>query len=103
MTGQAHILLIDNFDSFTYNIWDYLSRDGAKVEVKFSELQVALSRESGSQRKAKDHEIHTDYASAENQPMANTGIDLQRNLNIQKSIFHLPLINTQQPDPLEPT
>ena len=34
MSGQAHILLIDNFDSFTYNIWDYLSRVGANVEVK---------------------------------------------------------------------
>jgi anthranilate synthase/aminodeoxychorismate synthase-like glutamine amidotransferase len=27
------VLLIDNEDSFTFNIWDYLSRAGANVEV----------------------------------------------------------------------
>ncbi len=28
-----NILLLDNFDSFTYNLWDYLCRLGAKVQV----------------------------------------------------------------------
>src|ERR1700741_5137744 len=27
-------LLIDNYDSFTYNLWHYLSELGAEVEVK---------------------------------------------------------------------
>lgn len=34
MSHKIRILLIDNFDSFTYNVWDYLSRSGAEVKVK---------------------------------------------------------------------
>ena len=31
------ILLIDNYDSFTYNLWHYLGELGAEVVVKRSE------------------------------------------------------------------
>lgn len=30
---RAHILVVDNFDSFTYNIVDYLHRCGARAHV----------------------------------------------------------------------
>ncbi len=29
-----HVLLIDNYDSFTYNLFQYLSELGARVEVR---------------------------------------------------------------------
>lgn len=32
--SDCRLLLVDNFDSFTYNIYDYLSRIGADVKVK---------------------------------------------------------------------
>jgi anthranilate synthase component 2 len=32
---KCRILLVDNFDSFTYNVFDYLSRLGADVKVCF--------------------------------------------------------------------
>lgn len=36
-----HLLLIDNYDSFTYNLYDYLMRLGAKVEVcRNDEIEV---------------------------------------------------------------
>lgn len=33
MKGEKHILLIDNFDSFTFTIADYLGRSGCRVKV----------------------------------------------------------------------
>ncbi|PKQ69949.1 anthranilate synthase component II [Raineya orbicola] len=36
------ILLLDNFDSFTYNLQDYLERLGAKCEVFRNNVELAL-------------------------------------------------------------
>ena len=44
------ILLIDNFDSFSYNLVDYLSRGGASIEVRRNNASLTneeLSRYSG--------------------------------------------------------
>ncbi|MCB0623481.1 MAG: anthranilate/aminodeoxychorismate synthase component II, partial [Saprospiraceae bacterium] len=32
--SPANLLLIDNFDSFTYNLYDYLLQLGARCEVR---------------------------------------------------------------------
>lgn len=36
-----HILLLDNFDSFTYNLLDYLQQAGATVHVRRNNVEVA--------------------------------------------------------------
>lgn len=43
MRPKKSLLLIDNYDSFTWNIWDYLSRIGADVHVKRREEVSAIS------------------------------------------------------------
>ncbi len=41
--GRLHVLLIDNFDSFTFNLVDELRRRGAEVQVWRNDIDAALA------------------------------------------------------------
>jgi anthranilate synthase component 2 len=41
MSEKVHVLLIDNFDSFTFNLVDELTRRGAQVEVWRNDISAA--------------------------------------------------------------
>jgi anthranilate synthase component 2 len=44
MTGSARVLVIDNFDSFTFTLVDYLRRLGAEVRIERSDaIEVAAA------------------------------------------------------------
>lgn len=48
MNPRPRLLLIDNFDSFTYNLWDYFLRLGASCEVVRNDRLGNLRADSGS-------------------------------------------------------
>lgn len=45
---MTHVLLVDNYDSFTYNVVQAIEKTGVTVDVRTHELTVAEAREVGA-------------------------------------------------------
>ena len=79
-------LLIDNYDSFTYNIYDYFLQLGAHVEIKKNdEIDEIMTRLKFDKDKIKDN-----YNYLTKMPMDSVSEE-----NIEKLIHHLNMIFLQ--------
>jgi anthranilate synthase/aminodeoxychorismate synthase-like glutamine amidotransferase len=48
LVSQPHVVIVDNYDSFTYNLFQYLAELGAKVDVfRHDQITVAGIRDLG--------------------------------------------------------